>query len=207
MAALPKAPFVTPEEYLGRERNAETKSEYHNGVVVAMAGASPEHNAITFNLATEFGAQLRHTPCRGFSGDLRIRVPDCNTYYYPDLSLVCAEPTYEVIEGLRALLNPTVIIEVLSESTESFDRGKKWRCYRTLESLTTYILVTQDRPLIEVYSRMDNGDWRLHTIEGLDGELQLTDIGATIRLADVYAGVELPGDDMTLNSEERPGER
>ena len=128
MVAQQKQPYISPEEYLEREHKATTKSEYLDGIVVAMAGASPEHNAITFNLGTALGLQLRNRDCRGFSSDLRVRVPECNRFYYPDITVVCGTPEYEILTGLSALLNPTLLIEVLSESTEQSDRCDKFDC-------------------------------------------------------------------------------
>src|ERR1051325_992618 len=103
----PPLPRLTPEEYLEQEQKAETKSEYYDGYIVAMAGASPEHNAITFNLSVEIGAQLRGGGCQGFSSDMRVHVPECNRYYYPDVVVVCEEPLYERVRGVSSLLNPT----------------------------------------------------------------------------------------------------
>src|ERR1051325_1552816 len=113
---------ISPQEYLERERTANTKSEYYDGVIIAMAGASPNHNTITFNLNGLLYTLLQGKPCRGFSSDMRVRVPDCNRYYYPDLSVVCGEPQYERLAGVETLLNPTVVIEVLSDSNEKTDR-------------------------------------------------------------------------------------
>src|SRR5579859_4604384 len=123
MVAQTKPCYITPEEYLRRERNAETKSEYYDGVIVAMAGASPEHNIIAANVIIQLNAQLRDRGCIPFTGDLRVRVDACNRYFYPDTTLVCGQPTYQMLEGLRSLLNPALIVEVLSDSTAAQDRG------------------------------------------------------------------------------------
>jgi Uma2 family endonuclease len=194
MVAQTKVTYITPQEYLEMERDAETKSEYDDGVIVAMAGSSPEHSAITFNLSVKLGVQLDGLPCRGFTSDLRVRVPVCNKYYYPDVTIVCNRPEFELLAGVRSLLNPTLLIEVLSNSTAATDRGEKWRCYRTLESLTTYVLIAQDRPEVEVYTRMEDGDWRLHTVIGLDASVPLRTFGCELRMADVYAGVTFPAE-------------
>ncbi len=194
MAALPKSSYVSPQEYLECEREADTKSEYEAGCLVAMAGASPLHNTITFNLAVEIGAQLKGTPCRGFVSDLRLRVPAYDRYYYPDLIVVCGEPQYEDAIGLRSQLNPALIIETLSDSTEAKDRGEKLACYQTLDSLSAYVLAAQDRPRIEVFTRQANGVWLYEAITGLDGALTLEAVHCTLRLADVYALVEFPPD-------------
>ncbi len=186
---------LTPQEYLERERKAEVKSEYHSGIVVAMAGASKAHNAIVFDTALALGTQLRGGPCQGFSSDLRVRVPECNAYYYPDLVVVCGEPRFEDAE-LDTLLNPTLILEVLSDSTEKVDRGDKLDCYRTLESLQTYVLVAQDRPRVEAYTRQADGGWRYEAVRALDGEIPLDAIGCTLRLGEIYARGEFPADEQ-----------
>jgi Uma2 family endonuclease len=193
MAAYPTRqkhvrPRTTPAEYLERERRAETRSEYHNGVIVAMAGATPHHNAVVFDITGVLSAQLRGKPCQGFTSDLRVRVPACNNYYYPDIVIVCEEPKYEQLKGMASLLNPTLIIEVLSDFTEAADRGEKWTCYQTLESLQTYVLVSQRRPVIETYQRQEN-DWRYTAVTSLEGVIFLDAIGCELRLADVYARI------------------
>ncbi len=189
MVAHAKPPYVTPQEYLERERHAETKSEYYDGVIVAMAGASPEHSAIAFNLSSALGPQLRSRGCRGFGSDLRVRVPQCNVYFYPDVTAACGEPQYEECSGLRALLNPTLIVEILSTSTEAVDRGEKFVCYQTLDSFNTYLLVAQHTPRVECYTRQADGSWRYEIVRGLDAVLTLETIGCTLRLADIYEDV------------------
>jgi Uma2 family endonuclease len=200
MVAYPKSrqepqPRLMPQQYLEQERKAETKSEYHGGIVVAMAGASWEHNLITGNLERRLGNQLEDTSCVVVSKDQRVRVPECNRYYYPDVVVVCNPPEFEDAE-VDTLLNPTLIIEVLSESTEAKDRGEKLICYQTVESLNAYVLVNQAQPLIEIYRRQENG-WLYSVVRGLESTLSLETIGCELRLADVYAGVafqEPPGE-------------
>lgn len=193
MVAYPKTEphRLTPQEYLERERYAETKSEYRGGVLVAMAGASPEHNAITSNLHGELYGQLREKECRPFVSDLRVRVPACDRYYYPDVVVACEEPRYEALAGVRSLLNPTLVIEVLSDSTETADKGEKWLCYQTLDSLQTYVLVSQQRPVVEIYRRYGE-EWLYTAVAGLESVAVLESIGCTVRLADIYARVAFP---------------
>jgi Uma2 family endonuclease len=179
---------LTPQEYLERERKAETKSEYHGGIVVAMAGASPEHNTITSNVHGELYIQLRGKNCRPFVSDLRLSAPQCHKYFYPDVVVVCGEPRYETLAGMQSLLNPTLVIEVLSDSTEATDRGEKWMCYQTLDSLQTYILISQDRPFVEVYRRQEDG-WFYSSAQDMENIVSLEAIGCELRLADVYAAV------------------
>lgn len=192
MKAQRRYRYFTPEEYLAAEDKADTKSEYYDGVIVAMSEASPEHNKITFDVIGELTPQLRRGNCDGFASDLRVRVPVCNTFFYPDVSVACEKPRYETIGGLRALLNPTLIVEVLSNSTEQGDRGNKFRCYQTLDSLQVYVLVAQYRPRIEVFTRQEEGTWRYVAFEGLDAVVPLPTIGCELRLADVYARITFP---------------
>ncbi len=202
MAAAPKRPYVTPEEYLEREGRAETKSEYHDGDIVAMAGASLVHNILTFEVTSLLGFQLRAGNCQGFASDQRVRVPACNRYFYPDLTIVCGEPEHQTLAGLESLLNPTLIIEILSDSTERADRGDKFDCYETLESLTDYVLISQDAPRIEHYARMPAGGWHYVPARGLEAVLSLPAIGCELRLADVYARVPFltPSKEMEMEA-------
>lgn len=187
---IQQLPRLTPQEYLERERKAEKKSEYDDGVIVAMSGASWEHNLITSNVLRELGNQLRGKPCAVVGQDMRVRVPECNRYYYPDIVVVCGKPLFEDGE-LDTLLNPTLIIEVLSDSTETRDRGGKWLCYQTLDALTTYVLVAQAEPLIEIY-RLQESTWTYSKVKGSEEDLSLDAIGCELRLADVYERVEFP---------------
>lgn len=189
MAAHPKKPYVTPQEYLERERAAEIRSEYYDGEIVAMSGASWEHNLITSNLGRLLGNQLEKRPCAVVTQDLRVRVAECNQYYYPDVVVVCGTPKFEDVRS-DALVNPTLIIEVLSESTWRIDHGKKLDCYRTLASLSTYLLVDQYEPRLETYTRQFDGSWRYQSVNGLDAVLTVEPFDVVLRLADVYARIE-----------------
>lgn len=191
MVAHSKLLYITPEEYLQRESTAETKSEYVDGVIVAMSGSSPEHAAITFNLALALGPTLQTTGCRGFSADLRVRVELFNRYYYPDLSIVCNKPIYETRHGFQHLLDPEMLFEVLSDSTELRDRGEKWLAYCQIESLNAYILIHQDRPLIEYYTRrLDSQEWVYAWVTGLESALQFPSMGCSLSLAKIYRDVD-----------------
>jgi Uma2 family endonuclease len=189
MVAYARKPYVTPQEYLKWERKAETRSEYHDGVIVGMAGASKEHNRITVNLGGEIHAQLKGKTCEPFASDMRVYVPVVNRYYYPDVVVVCGEPRFED-SNLDTLLNPTLIVEVLSDSTERTDRVEKYDGFTTLESLSTYVLVAQDRPRIECYNRQPDGTWQHTVAKGLEAVLELKAIDCAVPLADVYARVE-----------------
>src|SRR5947209_59661 len=159
MASLPK-PRFTPQEYLAREREAKYKSEYLYGDIVAMAGASEQHNLITTNIVRELSLQFKGRPCRAYASDMRVKVSDSGLYTYPDVAAVCGEARFEDVKR-DTLLNPTVIVEVLSESTEAYDRGDKFALYRGLETLTDYLLVAQDTVRVEHFVRQPEGRWLL----------------------------------------------
>ncbi|HSU15029.1 Uma2 family endonuclease [Longimicrobium sp.] len=181
-------PVYTPDEYLRLERSAGHRSEFVNGRIYAMGGASHAHNLIVFNLAREIGAQLRGRPCEAYVNDMRVKVRQTGIYAYPDLVALCEEPRFE--DGdFDTLLNPTVIIEVLSESTEKYDRGEKFAHYRRLDSLREYILVSQDRQRAEKYVR-DGEGWVLTEVSGAEASLTIETLGCTIALAEIYERVE-----------------
>jgi Uma2 family endonuclease len=190
MVAYAKQPYITPQEYLEQERTAETKSEYYDGIIVAMAGAGPEHDRVTGDAFASLHSQLKGRSCEPFTSDMRVRVPACNRYFYSDVSVACGGAQFEVLDGLRALLNPRVIIEVLSDSTEKNDRGDKFLCYQTLASLQTYVLIAQDRPQVEVFTRKPDGKWEYALLTGLNAVLALPSIDCELRLVDVYARIE-----------------
>ncbi len=184
--------FITPEEYLAAERQAERKSEYLNGEVFAMAGASGNHDDIVANLIVGLGSQLQHGDCKVHTADLRVRVrpKGAYLYVYPDLTVVCGKPQFEDVH-FDTLLNPKVIIEVLSPSTQAKDRGEKSPLYRQLPSLAEYLLIAQNRPYVEHYVRQPDGNWLLSERDQLEDTLELRSIGATLKLADIYHRVEL----------------
>jgi Uma2 family endonuclease len=190
MASLPK-PRYTPQEYLALERQAEYKSEYFAGEIFAMAGASPPHNAIVFNLSGELSPQLRGGPCRGYVSDQRVKVSATGLYTYPDVVVVCGEPQFED-DHLDSLINPTLIIEVLSSTTEAYDRGSKFAQYRQLESFQEYVLIAQDECHVEWFVRQPDGRWLLAEAKDLAETVHLASIGCNLKLEDVYYLVELP---------------
>lgn len=184
--------YYTPEEYLALERNAEFKSEYLDGRIVAMTGASIRHVTITTNVIGELRARLRGGRCRVFSGDMRIQIGGGRRYTYPDAAAVCGE--VRVADGTPdSLLNPALIVEVLSPSTEAYDRGEKFLHYRTIESLQEYVLIAQDRVLVERFVR--GGDfWTLSTLTDLDVSLELVSVDCSIPLREIYYNVDAPPD-------------
>jgi Uma2 family endonuclease len=188
--ALPHAlPVFTPEQYLSLERFSEIRHEYLDGFVYAMAGESPEHSTICFNLAVTVGVQLKDAPCRGFSPNMKVRANRSGLYAYPDLMIVCGEPDFHD-ERRDVITNPTVIFEVLSPSTEAYDRGEKFLRYRSeIETLQDYVLVAQDHPRIEHFSRQQDGTWQSFEVNGLTAVLTLPSIDCRIALGDVYSRI------------------
>jgi Uma2 family endonuclease len=187
MSALPK-PLYSPKEYLELDRAAEFKSEYVAGEIFAMAGASEEHIIITDNLTIALGTRLRGGSCRPFSSDMRVSLGLSEMYVYPDIVVVCGERPY-ADDRRDVLVNPTLIVEVLSSTTEAFDRGDKSAAYRQLASLKEYVLIAQDRPHVELYSRQPAGRWLLSEVDGLEAAIQLQSVGCNLPLAEIYDGV------------------
>jgi Uma2 family endonuclease len=187
MAANPKTTY-TVEEYLAFERQSEIKHEYFAGEIVAMAGASFEHNLIVGDTYASLHRQLRGGPCTVLPSDQRLRVSPVGPLTYPDIMVVCGRPHF-TDERPDTLTNPTVIIEVLSPTTEGDDRGRKFRHYRTIESLRECVLIAQDEYHVEHYIRAEHGWWRFNEATGRDGAIELSSIGCTLALADVYERV------------------
>lgn len=188
MSALPE-PKITPEEYLAAERESETKHEYVNGEVYATAGASRAHNVIAVNIIRELSARLRRKPCEVYPSDMRLQVEETGLYTYPDVVVVCGGPRF-ADDRSDNLLNPKVIVEVLSDSTEANDRTWKWAHYRQLESLAEYVMVAQDRPHVEHYVRQAGGAWLFREYRGLEETLRFPSLGCRIALSEIYLRVE-----------------
>ncbi len=198
--SLPKVQqHHTVEEYLALERQSEERHEYLDGLIYAMAGESPEHGKVCVNATGQLYNQLLGTPCQVFSKDIKVRSGPLpldrhstkGLFSFPDLLVVCG--ALEFLDEYRdVLLNPKVIIEVLSPTTEAFDRGKKFWRYRTyLSSLTDYLMVAQSMPMIDHYVHR-SGEWVLNTVSGLEGTINIASIGCSLRLADVYDRVTFP---------------
>jgi Uma2 family endonuclease len=192
MSAVPKT-RLTPEQYLAIERKAAYKSEYYNGEMFAMAGASEPHNRIKDNLIGELYGRLKGSGCHSYSSDMRVKVSRTGLYTYPDVVIVCGRPELEDAVG-DTLLNPQVVIEVLSDSTEKYDRGKKFRHYKRIEALREYVLVAQDEPVIERFVRQPDGSWNATAVEGPGAEFVFATVPVRVPLADIYAGVAFPAD-------------
>lgn len=186
MASDPR-PRVSPEDYLAMERRSEARSEYLDGEIFAMTGASERHNLLAGNLYTAFRAQLRPRGCRVYVSDMRVKVSATGLYTYPDVIVVCGKPQFEGAE-VDTLLNPQVIVEVLSKSTEDYDRGTKFVHYRTIPSLAEYLLVAQDRVHVEHHLRQNEG-WLLTETDRLEDVLEIPSVGARLDLTEVYDAV------------------
>lgn len=182
--------YVTQQEYLALERVAKFKSEYVNGEIFAMAGASEEHNTIAANTLIEIGSQLKRRPCKAYGSDLRVKVSPTGLYTYPDVTVVCGKPQIEHEQGLDTLLNPIVLVEVLSPTTADYDRGAKFEHYRKLASLQEYVLVAQDKPHIAHYVRQADHTWVFSETYDVNASVHLPSITCDLALADVYAKVE-----------------
>ena len=198
MSAVPKRK-MTPAEYLAIEKQAAFKSEFFDGEMfplhrdapVGMAGASRPHNTLNENLSGEVHARLKGGRCRSFSRDQRVLIDRTGLYCYPDLFIVCGQ--VETAAGDEdTITNPRVVVEVLSPSTERYDRGAKFRNYQQLPSVQEYVLVSQDEPLCERFTRQADGTWVFTSFVGMDAVLALTSVPVQVPLADLYAGVEFP---------------
>jgi Uma2 family endonuclease len=181
--------LITPEQYLEAERKAEYKSEYYQGVVYAMSGASRAHSLITVNLSGELRQALKKQKCLVYSPDLRLRVTPAGLYTYPDIQVVCGEPLF-ADDQKDTLTNPTLIVEILSKSTEAHDRGFKFSQYRKIESLQEYFLVSQQEPRVERYLRQPGDQWLLTESAGLEGSFRSESLACSIPLAEIYDKVE-----------------
>ncbi|EXJ15588.1 Uma2 family endonuclease [Imhoffiella purpurea] len=184
---------LTPQDYLDWERQQETRHEYVNGEIHAMTGASRRHNLICVNIAASLHAQMRGRPCEVYSNDMRVKVSETGMYTYPDIVVACGEPSFEDAH-IDTLLDPVLIVEVLSESTEGYDRGAKFMHYRNLASLRDYLLVAQDSNRIEHYGRQDGNRWLLTEYNSLDARVVPTGIDGVLLLSDVYERVEFGAD-------------
>ena len=193
MSANPQV--ISPEQYLEIDRAAQFRSEYYNGRMYAMSGGSFPHAVLIPNLARRLGNALEGRPCVVATTELRVRISPGGLYTYPDLVVICGEPRFA--DGLEndakdTLLNPTVIIEVLSPSTEAYDRGWKFLQYRKIDSLREYVLVSQTEARIEVFRRQNSGDWLLSETEGMGAVCKLESLDCAIALAEVYDKVTFP---------------
>ena len=186
---------LTSAEYLAIERIAPYRSEYFRGEMFAMAGGSPTHSRIKTNILGELRNRLKGNPCAPYDSDLRIKCPT-GLYTYPDVSVICSELELDD-EQKDTVLNPTLLIEVLSKNTEAYDRGKKFDHYRTIPSLREYVLVSQEEPMIQRFLRNDDNTWKMNAVTDLNQSIRLQSLGIEIPLAEVYERVEFTADTTT----------
>jgi len=186
------SPHYTPDEYLAAERESPVRHEYLAGRIYAMAGESLQHSQIGVNLIREVSQQLKGRECQALSPNMKVKTGDAGLFSYPDLTVVCGKPLF-LDTNTDVLLNPTAIFEVLSPSTEAYDRGEKLFRYRNfIETLMDYVLVSQRRALVERYSRQPDGQWLYVTVDGRSKRIQIESIGCTLELSEIYARVEFP---------------
>ncbi|MCK6581109.1 MAG: Uma2 family endonuclease [Anaerolineae bacterium] len=186
--SLPVRKTFTRREYFALEGASDTRYEYLDGEIVAMSGASLAHNRIVLDTAGSLNNQLRERGCEVFVTDTRVKL-DARNYVYPDIAVVCGQLMAVVEGGLETLLDPTLLIEVLSPSTEAYDRGEKFKRYQALASLREYILIAQDAPRIEVYTRQADDAWRYAVAVGMEAAAALSSVGVTLTLSEVYRRV------------------
>jgi Uma2 family endonuclease len=180
------------EEYIELEKSTNEKFEFWNGNVWSMSGASFNHNRIVQNLNFEVESQLREKGCQSFPSDMRIKVPSYSPYRYPDLTALCGEAEIEKLHGLDLLVNPQLIVEVLSDSTEAFDRGDKFSFYKSIESFTEYLLVAQHRPHVSQFIKHGDGFWMHLEFNDLSETVELKSMPCKLALNSIYRGVNFP---------------
>ena len=190
MSAVPQS-YISPDEYLTIERQSEYRSEYFQGEMFAMAGASEAHNLISGNLFVALKLALAGKSCRTYTSDMRVRITATGLYTYPDLVVVCGERVFDDAEN-DTLLNPTLIIEVLSRTTEAYDRGRKFDHYASIPTLQEYVLVAQDQPAVQQYQRLPDGSWRYLSHSGGDASINLAAVSVSLSLADIYDDIVFP---------------
>jgi len=184
-------PRLTEAEYLQIERAAELKSEYFDGEMFRMAVSPPEHSLIGTNIAAHFSTQLKNRPCVAYNADLRMKIENTGLYTYPDLSIICG--SLQFAEGTDdTVVNPSVLVEVISDSTEAYDRGRKFAHYRQIPTLTEYLVVSQKEARIEKFSRQPTGQWILSEANGLEATMEVPSLGIAISLSEVFANVKFP---------------
>jgi Uma2 family endonuclease len=188
MSTQPRT-LLTPQEYLEIERKAEFRSEYHAGEMFAMAGARQAHNLVNGNTFRELGNQLRHTPCQVYSCEMRVQIPAADLYTYPDIVVVCDQPRF-ADEQFDTLLNPVVLVEVLSPSTEAYDRGKKFEYYGTLPSLREYLLLATEYMHADLFTREPGGKWVVSSASRAEDSIEFSSILCRLVIKDLYEKVE-----------------
>ncbi|PYS66035.1 MAG: hypothetical protein DMF74_02200 [Acidobacteria bacterium] len=191
-------PRYSLEDYFELERTSEEKWEWFNGEVFCMSGVSPNHGLVEINFAALLSNKLEGRNCRVFPADIRIKTPAAPPYRYADLSVLCGRPIYENIGGVETLTNPELIVEVLSRSTEAYDRGDKFTYYKSIPSLREYLLVAQHRPHISKFVKQSDDSWNQTEVNDLAASLYLPSIDCTLALNEVNRGIEFGSATPTL---------
>ncbi|MEI6179526.1 MAG: Uma2 family endonuclease [Chloroflexales bacterium] len=200
MTAIKLQPYITEEEYLALERTSTTKHEYYSGRIYAMTGAKEPHNLINSNALAALHSQLRRKPCRIYASDMRVKVIKTGLNTYPNIVIICGQPQFT--DSTRdTVINPVVVIEILSDSTERYDRGMKFQNYRTIDTLRDYILIAQDHHHIEHFSRQDGGLWVLQEAISDVDDIRILSIECTLNVQDVYEKVEFEQDTPEITRE------
>jgi Uma2 family endonuclease len=193
MTSIPTKRFFTVEEYLRQEEASLEKHEFHDGEIFAMAGGTYEHSAISSNVNGLLFAALDGTPCRPLESNLRVGILNSSKFVYPDVQVICSPPQFDPRDLKRqTILNPRVIIEVLSESTEAYDRGKKFAFYRDVDSIEEYILISQTEPLIEGFFRNDQREWAFSAVRGMEASFTFRTLKVSLPLKRIYKDIVFP---------------
>lgn len=205
MALPAETQRTTLQAYLDLEETSDVRHEFHDGEVLAMSGGTYRHSLITANVVGELRQRLKGRPCRALESNMRVATRSTRRYVYPDASVVCGGPEFDPDDPRETtVVNPALIVEVLSESTEAYDRGEKFNHYRRIPALNEYVLAAQDRPLVESFLRQQDGTWSLATFEGADATAELRSLKLSIPLAEIYAGVEFDDPKEPPESPEPP---
>ena len=184
--------YYSLEEYFALEDASDARFEYWDGEIVCMSGGSRAHYRISGNVYFALARRLHGGPCQAFTGDAAVWTPTLPPYRYPDASAACGELEFEHVKGHDALVNPSVVVEVLSPSTAALDEGPKFEAYRAIPTLRDYLLVSQDEPRVTHHTRLESGDWERRDVAGLDASVELESIGGALSLRDLYDGVTFP---------------
>ncbi len=196
--------LYTLEEYFALELASEERYEYFDGEIFNMSGASPQHERVLMNMMVKLSNKLAGSSCQLFSSNIRVKVPAYLPYRYPDLTALCDTPQFENVGGIDALINPSLIVEVLSHSTGNYDRGDKFTYYKSIESFREYLLIAQHRAHITHFSKDENGTWAYEEINDFEGSVFLSSLNCELSLREVYENIEFPP--SPLPPPERPDE-
>ncbi|HEX7314804.1 MAG TPA: Uma2 family endonuclease [Pyrinomonadaceae bacterium] len=184
--------YYTLEEYFALEDASDARFEYWDGDILCMSGGSRAHGTIGSNVVVLLGTSLRGGKCRAYTGDIAVYTPTLPPYRYPDASVVCGEPEFKNQKGHDALVNPVVVVEVMSPSTAALDEGPKFDAYKAVATLRDYLLVSQDEPRVTHHVRLEGGAWEHRDVTDLDASVELESVGCALRLRDIYDGVAFP---------------